>query len=109
MVFHDWNEKRKANTNNKCYNCHKLGHFGQDCLLPDKRLNRIEHLQKNSGSKSGLQISNNQNNKSHTPIQNNLQILNKGHQTAENNNNSNPKPFELKSIGIAIMVKDQQL
>lgn len=39
MAFLD--RKKKANTNNKYYNCHKLGHFSQNCPLPDKRLNRI--------------------------------------------------------------------
>lgn len=29
--------KRKAASDNKCYNCHKLGHFGRGCTLPDQR------------------------------------------------------------------------
>ena len=32
--------KRKANSYKECYNCYKLGHFGRDCPLPDRRLNR---------------------------------------------------------------------
>ncbi len=33
--------KRKANSDKECYNCHKFG--GRDCLLPDKKLNKIQH------------------------------------------------------------------
>ena len=27
--------KRKATSEDKCYNCQKYGHFGRDCRLPD--------------------------------------------------------------------------
>lgn len=41
IVFQDG--KKKANTGNECYNCHKLGYFGQDCPLSNKKLNRIQY------------------------------------------------------------------
>lgn len=51
LVIAFLDKKKKANTNNKCYNCHKLGHFSQNCPLSDKRLNRIQNL-RNSRSRS---------------------------------------------------------
>ena len=32
--------KKEVNSDDKCYNCHKLGHFRKDYLLSDKQLNR---------------------------------------------------------------------
>lgn len=41
MAFRNNNApKRKANSHKEYYNCHKLGHFGRDCPLPDRRLNQ---------------------------------------------------------------------
>lgn len=55
--------KEKISINDKYYNCHKFGLFKQDCPLPNKRLNKIQYLQKdsrskNSKSKNRLQMSN---------------------------------------------------
>ena len=52
MIFKDKDKgggipKRKANGDNKCYNCHKLRHFGQDYFFQDRRLNRnIQYFQR---------------------------------------------------------------
>lgn len=41
MIFREKNApKGKANSNNECYNCHKLGHFERDYSLSDKKLNK---------------------------------------------------------------------
>ncbi len=32
--------KKKANSNEKCYNCHKFGHFGRNYQLLNRRLNK---------------------------------------------------------------------
>ncbi len=40
MAFRDKGPKRKANSDDECYNCHKFGHFGWNCFLLDRRLNR---------------------------------------------------------------------
>lgn len=38
MMSQGWNgSKRKASSDDKCYNCRKFGHFGQDCRLPDQQ------------------------------------------------------------------------
>lgn len=40
MAFRDKRLKRKANSDDKCYNCYMLKHFGRDCFLLDRKLNR---------------------------------------------------------------------
>lgn len=113
MAFRDG--KRKANTDDKCYNCHKLGHFGRDCLFPDKRLNRIQNPRSSgsgSSSQSGSQPTNNRNNnprtQSRVPSRNDSRP-NRAHQTTENHNDSGYGPFEPGPIGTAFMVKKQLL
>lgn len=94
MAFRDG--KRKANSDDECYNWHKLGHFGRDCPLPDKRLNRIKHPHR-AGSRSGSQ----------TPNQSNSRP-NRAHQTAEDHDDSDPELFTPGPVATAFMVKEQQ-
>ena len=83
--------KRKANSDEECYNCHKLGHFGRDCLLPDKKLNRIQHPQKENGARR----------------QSNSWAPNQAHQATKNHDDSNPELFTPWPFGTAFMVKEQ--
>lgn len=57
MTFKDHNgSKKKAYRDEKCFNCHKLGHFGCDYCQPDKRLAKVGDLsiRKYIDNKSGL-------------------------------------------------------
>lgn len=68
LVIIFWNRKKKANTDDKCYNYLKLDYFGQDYLLSnDKKLNKTQNLysgRSKSYLQSSYQITNNQNNNS---------------------------------------------
>ncbi len=52
MAFRDKEgPKRKANSNDECYNYHKLGYFGKDYFLLNKRLNRTTKSQREESRK----------------------------------------------------------
>lgn len=99
--------KRKANSNNECYNCHKFGYFEQDCLLPNRRLNRnIQQSWREESWKRDLRRehqSRRQNDSRATP--------NRAYQTPENkirykDTNSDSKPFVPRTIRTLFMVKE---
>ena len=109
MAFRDKSgPKKKANSDDECYNYHKLGHFGRDCSLPDKRLNRNTQQSRREQSRRGDSRrgyqSGGQSDSRATP--------NRAHQASENKtkykDNSDPEPFAPGTIGTAFMVKEQR-
>ena len=88
MAFRDSNgPKKKAYRDKKCFNCHKLGHFGRDCHQPDRRLARIGGLT-NNRSRS--------------------RTTHRAHQAAKNAEDSdNVEPFAPGPVGKACMAKEQ--
>lgn len=107
MAFRDKSgPKKKANSNDECYNCHKLGHFGRDCSLPNRRLNRnIQQSRREQSrrgdSRRGYQ-SGEQSDSRATP--------NRAHQASKNKtkheDDSNPESFAPETIGTTFMMKE---
>lgn len=56
MMSKDWNStKRKANNENKCFNCGKLRHWGKNCTLPDQRKRNQSHKSSRSNHQQAKQ------------------------------------------------------
>lgn len=114
MAFRDKKPKRKENSDNKYYNCHKLGHFKRDCFLLDKRLNRtIQQSRREKSQRKDLWRE--RQNRDYSRGQNNLRaITNWAHQALENrtkhnhHDNFEPKLFIPGTIGTAFLVKEKQ-
>lgn len=94
MAFRDNQAtKRKASSNEECYNCHRIGHFGCDCSLPDRRLNRNTNPPSRNQSREGSAPR--QRGRSSNP--------NRVHQAAEQEEDSDPEPFAPGPVGKACM------
>lgn len=87
--------KRKATSEDKCYNCQKYGHFGRDCRLPDEQSSEQQSL--NHRKKPRPEESTKQ-----KPKRNRAHIA----ATTDNDDNSEPEPFR---PGIANMVKESKM
>lgn len=101
-----WEEKgskKKAKSDDKCYNCHKLRHFRRNRFLPDRKLNRTITSRRKESWRGDLC-------KKRSEIQ--CGISNYVYQAIENNkdlkydDNSNPKPFAPGPIRNAFMVRE---
>ena len=109
MAFKDKSgPKKKANSNDEYYNCHKLGHFGQDWSLPDRRLNRnTQQSQREESQKRDSRKRHQSRGQSDSRA-----ISNRAHQASENktkhDDDSDPKLFAPGTIGTVFMVKEQQ-
>lgn len=106
MALRDKGPKKKAISDDKCYNCHKLGQFGRDCFLLDRRLNRT--TQQSWREESRRRDSR----RGRSGIRSNT--LNQAHQAVENrahkhDNDSHPEPFAPGPVGNAFMVRKQRL
>lgn len=110
MAFRDKSApgKKKATSNDECYNCHKFGYFGRDYFLPDRKLNRTTQQslsQREKSRRGGGQHRGRSGGRSNTP--------NRVHQASENktkhDDDSDPEPFAPGPIGTAFMVKEQRL
>lgn len=104
MTFRDKSPRRKANSNEECYNYHKFGHFERDCFLPDKKLNRNTQQSRRKKSRKGDSRRDRSGTRDSTP--------NQEHQATENKstryeNDSNPEPFTSRFVGIVFMVKER--
>lgn len=86
--------KRKAGSDEKYYNCHKLGYYARDYNIPDKRPYQRNRDQSQNSTR-GRQ--NNNRNRTHQATANN------------NVNNSDPKPFLPGQVLKIFMVKKQGL
>ena len=84
MMSKDRNStKRKASSEDKCFNCGKLGHRGRDCTLPDQRKRNKPHKSSRSNHQQAKR--------------NRANIA-----TSTGDDDSDPEPFK---PGIANMVK----
>lgn len=102
MTFRNKKPKRKANSDDKCYNYHKLEHFGRDCFLPNRRLNRTtQQLRRGESQRDDSRKS--RSGRSNTP--------NQAHQAVENKHDDDSKPnlFVTGPIGNAFMIREQKL
>ncbi len=77
--------KRKAYSDERCFNCHKLGHYGRDCTLPDRRGPQPE--------------------RSNTP-RNNSRPPKRAHQVTAQDDDSEPEPFTPGPVAKAMMVTE---
>ena len=114
MAFRDKGApgKRKATNEYECYNCHKFGHFGRDCFLPDRRLNRTTQQsqsrrydsRRGDSRRNGAQRQGRSGGRSDTPY--------RAHQASENKtrheNDSDSEPFAPGPVETAFMVKEQR-
>ncbi len=111
MAFKDKGapDKRKATNKDECYNYHKFGHFGRDCFLPNRRLNKTtQQLQsrrrRRESRRNRAQCRDRSGGQSDTPYQ--------AYQTSKNKtryeNNSDSKPFAPRPVKTAFMVKEQR-
>ena len=87
--------KRKATSEDKCYNCQKYGHFGRDCKLPDQRSSEQQSL--NHRKKPRPEESTKQ-----QPTRNRTYIA----AATDDDDNSEPEPFR---PGVANMVKESKM
>ena len=82
--------KRKANSDEQCYNCHKLGYFGRDCDQPDQRTQADRRTQLNRSRNSSIV--------SRRPK--------RAHQVVTQDDESDSEPFTSGPVAKAMMVTE---
>ena len=102
----NWSLKKKAHPDKEYFNCHELGHYGQDCPYVNRQNPRMYHYRDSNKGRNrrgrGQGLSKN----------NSRQHQNRAHQAASNNNNNekfDPKPFIPGPVAAAFMVAERPL
>lgn len=103
MAFQDKCPKGKVNSNDEYYNCHKFGHIGRDCFLPDKRLNRNTKLSQREKFRKGDTHRGRGGTQGSTPNQAHQAVENK---SAKHDDNSDLELFTPRPIGISCMITE---
>lgn len=100
MTFRDKGPKKKANSDNEYYNCHKLEYFERDCFLLDWRLNRMTQQSRKGES---------QRRDSHKGRSGQSNIPNRAYHIVENkyNNNPNLKSFAFGPLEMLLWLESK--
>lgn len=103
----NWDQKRKATSKDKYFNCHQLEHFSRDCSISNKQYpnnrSHIPNFQSQNTNKRG-----NKEEYKRRRNHNNSCIPNQANQATKDYNNSDPEPLSLGPDTTVFMIKIEQ-